>query len=100
MEGSIYSASWESNRASTTAFYDDVATVSPASFTDLDAESAVDIISNEEQDTRACEGIEDDTILMHVDDEVESEEEAGFGDEIDKPETAQNKNKVCPPRVF
>jgi hypothetical protein len=82
---SIYSAGWESNRASPTAFYDDVLTVSPASFTD--GESIIDVISNEERDTRASECIEDDA---YVDDGVESEED------VDK--AAQNK--VCPPRVF
>jgi hypothetical protein len=93
---SIYSAGWEGNRASPTAFYDDVSTVSPASFTD--GEPIIDVISNEEWDARANECIEDDTVSAYVDDGVENEEDMGVNDNIDK--TAQNQNKVCLPRGF
>jgi hypothetical protein len=87
---SIYSAGWKSNRASPTAFYDDVSTVSPASFTD--GESIIDVISNEEWDKRASECIEDDAVSAYVDDGVENEEDM---DNVDK-----TVDKVCPPRVF
>jgi hypothetical protein len=94
IQSSIDSAGDQSNRASITVFYDDVSTVSPVSFTD--EESIIDIISNEEQDTRACEGIDNDTALMCVDGREENEDEVGIDDRTDK--TAQNK--VCLPHVF
>jgi hypothetical protein len=75
-------------------FYDDVLTVSPASFTD--EESIIDIISNEEQDIRACEGIDNDTTSMCVDGGEENEDKVGIDDRTDK--TAQNK--VCLLHVF
>ncbi|KAH9974166.1 hypothetical protein BGW80DRAFT_1249862 [Lactifluus volemus] len=94
---SIYSAGWKSNRASPTAFYDDVSTVSPASFTD--GESIIDVISNEEWDKRASECIEDDAVSAYVDDGVENEEDMGNVDKtVDKARPGAEIDDLNAPR--
>jgi hypothetical protein len=82
--------------ASVTASYDDISTVSPASFTD--AEPILDVLSNEER------AIREENDAAGYEDDGDNEDEGDIDGWLDKDAQPENKNKknskVCLPHVF